>query len=286
MWHLTQIPKTVHFYWGRSKLSYLRFLSVESFQRHNPDWTIEVHVPAIPSNTAPAWDTFQQKNANIEHDYFDELSGIDGVTIVEHDFSDYDFDNNAHEVHKSDFLRWRLLASQGGVWSDIDILYVQPMTQLIDNTEANAHIDTVLCPLIPPNKHTVGFLMSGPDNQFCSWMHQTSRACYDPAVYQCMGSDILNRNFATLESFRERFDNEFLFLDRYSVYAVTSKQIESFFQPVDSGIKKRIARPGVIGLHWFAGHPSSQDFEAGFAPDTADQYDNLLTHVLKEPHEA
>jgi mannosyltransferase OCH1-like enzyme len=147
MWHLNRIPKTVHFYWGGSKLSYLRFLSVESFQRHNPDWAIEVHVPAIPSNAAPAWDTFQQKNVNIEHDYFSELSGIDGVTIVEHDFSDYDFDNNAHEVHKSDFLRWRLLSTEGGVWSDIDILYVKPMNSLVENVEEEYQqsIDAFLC---------------------------------------------------------------------------------------------------------------------------------------------
>ncbi len=282
MWHLKQIPQHIHFYWGGKQLSYLRALSIKTFQRLNPQWKITLHVPRIISQAKPQWDTMQQKNICVNEDY---LSSVSGINIQMHDFEDYNFDNQAHEVHKSDFLRWLLLGTQGGVWSDIDILYLRPMEQLIDNVESNAHIDTVLCPLKPPAKHTVGFLMSSPYNQFCSWMHETSRACYDPEIYQCMGSDILNQNFPGLQSFHDQFDNKFLFLDRYSVYAVTSKEIQRFFQPVEQDLKKKVARSGVIGLHWFAGHPASQAFETAFTANNADQHNNILTHVLKEFHE-
>jgi hypothetical protein len=282
MWHLKNIPRHIHFYWGGQHLSYLRALSIKTFQRLNPDWRITLHVPAVVSTTKPAWDTLQQKNICVSEDYRSSLAGI---RVQVHDFEDYGFNNHAHEVHKSDFLRWLLLATQGGVWSDIDILYFRSMNSLSDNKLDNAEIDTILCPLNPPSKHTVGFLMSSADNKFCSWMHNTSRDCYDPGVYQCMGSDILNNNFENLESFGGRFDNQFLFLDRYAVYALTSKEIERFYQPMDAGLHKKIARSGVVGLHWFAGHPLSQIFETAFTPNNADQHNNILTHVLKEFHE-
>jgi len=125
MWQLKHIPQHIHFYWGGKKLSYLRYLSIQTFQRLNPNWKISLHVPQVLSQAKPLWDTMQQKNSCIGQDYLDQLTDVD---VVVHDFANYGFDNQAHEVHKSDFLRWRLLATEGGVWSDIDILYCRPMS--------------------------------------------------------------------------------------------------------------------------------------------------------------
>lgn len=282
MWHLTHIPKQVHFYWGGGPLSYLRALSVKTFQQLNPDWQVTLHRPAIVGRAQPTWSTMQQKNSQVTRDYMDQLTGID---IQTHDFADYGFDNHAHEVHKSDFLRWLLLSTVGGVWSDIDILYCRPITALRDNHAGNSQVHMVLCPLKPPKKHTVGFLMSSAGNEFCAWMHKTSGDCYDPEVYQCMGSDILNENFADLCEFEQRFGPGFLFLDPGSVYGITSKEIQRFYQPVDAHTAKKTAKPGCIGLHWFAGHPESQQFENGFDPATRWQFNNLLTKTLQDFHE-
>lgn len=283
MWHLTKIPKVVHFYWGGSKLSYLRYLSIESFRLHNPDWKIVVHVPSVLSQAAPSWDTFQQKSSSVVEDYFHKIPANE---IMRHDFDNYDFDNHAHEVHKSDFLRWKLLAEHGGVWSDIDILYSRSMNCLQSNNAVNAGVDTVLCPLVPPKKHTVGFLMSSQNNEFCHWMHATSRSEYNPNIYQCMGSDILNKNFPTYNSFHQQFpSNQFLFLENKAVYSITSKEIDRFFSVVNNDIKKKINSSSVIGFHWFAGHPISQEFENKLTDQNLNKFDNLLITTIKNNHE-
>ena len=282
MWHLTRIPKTAHFYWGGTKLSYLRFLSVKSFQRYNPDWAIKIHVPAFLSNASPAWDTFQQKNINITHDYFDKLTDIKGVTIVKHDFSDYNFDNNAHEVHKSDFLRWHLLSEHGGLWSDIDILYTASMSWLAENTDSNHEIDTALCPLKPPHKHTVGFMLSSQNNNFFQYIGELARTAYNPATYQCMGSDLINQRFKTFNSFAETFTNHnFIFLNKNCVYPLTSKNIDYFYRDVNIDVCKEINHKNVVGYHWFAGHPLSQEFENKFDKNNLDNYNNILVAILK-----
>jgi hypothetical protein len=283
MWHLTHIPKVAHFYWGGNKLSYLRFLSVETFRDQNPDWNILVHVPKILSTAAPAWQSFHQKNVNIAHDYFDQLTTIDDVKIVTHDFAEYNFDNQAHEVHKSDFLRWRLLNEYGGVWSDIDILYTKPMQSLSENCEDNRNVNTALCPLLQAKKHTVGFLLSSKHNDFFQYIGEQARKEYNPEIYQCMGSDLINRGFETFESLQARFpNNEFIFLNKNCVYSITSANIGLFYQTVDRNVQKKLDGKSTIGFHWFAGHPLSQEFENVLTHNNLNNYNNLLSTCIKE----
>jgi hypothetical protein len=40
MWHLKEIEKTLHTYWGGDSMSYLRYLTLASFRKLNPDWKI------------------------------------------------------------------------------------------------------------------------------------------------------------------------------------------------------------------------------------------------------
>ena len=194
MWHLRKIPKLAHFYWGGGPLSYLRFLSIQSFKKQNPDWQVKVHQPVIDSQAPLEW-----TNA-IEQDFRNQLNSLD-VTIVNHDFDSYGFDNHAHEVHKSDFLRWRLLSAEGGLWSDIDIFYINPMNKLEENTFDYSNIDVTLCPLKPPHKHTVGFMLASPDNKFYQHISELALTNYNKDVYQCMGSDLINTRFEDFESF-------------------------------------------------------------------------------------
>jgi mannosyltransferase OCH1-like enzyme len=173
MWHLTKIPKIAHFYWGGGALSYLRFLSVASFKKQNPDWQVQVHVPSVDSVAPADW------NNNISQDFRTQLVELD-VDVVAHDFDSYGLTNQAHEVHKSDFLRWRLLATQGGLWSDIDILYIRSMNNLAENLAENSTVDTALCPLMPPNKHTVGFILGSANNAFYKHTSELSLKNYNP----------------------------------------------------------------------------------------------------------
>jgi hypothetical protein len=272
MWHLKHIPQTAHFYWGGGPLSYLRFLSVSSFKKQNPLWQVFVHTPLVSSSAPTAWAN------SIEQDFRQQLDLLD-VSVVMHDFDSYEFTNQAHEVHKSDFLRWRLLAEQGGVWSDIDIFYTNPIDNIRENTVENIDIDVALCPLKPPHKHTVGFMMSSKDNAFYQYISQLAAENYNKDVYQCMGSDLINGRFETFESFGQQFlGNRFIFLDKRCVYTITSKTIELFYQETN----KRHNNSEIIGYHWFGGHPRSQEFENDLNPETVNKHSHFLARVIQE----
>ena len=279
MWYLKQIPKIAHFYWGGDRLSYLRYLSIKSFAVQNPDWEIRLHVPVQNSTVPSTWHQFDRDQID-QQDWRQELTLLD-VTIAQHNFQDYGFDNTAHEVHKSDFLRWRVLANDGGLWSDMDILYCAPMSQLVENTKKNSKLNTGLVPLIAPGKHTVGFLLSSSSNEFYQHISATCTTRYDPNVYQCMGSNLLNQ-YKALEEFNDHFPrNNFAFLNKNCVYFVSAKSVEDFFKPLNHITVKRMRHPAIIGYHWFAGHPVSREFEQKFSPSMIDQYNNLITTVIK-----
>lgn len=272
MWYLTQIPKVAHFYWGGGPLSYLRFLSVQSFKKQNPDWQVKVHRPIIDSQAPKTWAN------NIKHDFRRQIDSLD-VAVVEHDFDTYGFDNLAHEVHKSDFLRWRLLSTEGGLWSDIDIFYTNPVENLLENIVQNSNINVALCPLKPPHKHTVGFMLASPDNDFYRYISKLALENYNKDVYQCMGSDLINTGFDDFESFGQQFpNNKFIFLDKKCVYTITSKTIDLFYQETN----KKHNRSEIIGYHWFGGHPRSQEFENTLQPDTLGNYNHFLARAIQE----
>ena len=276
MWHLKRIPQIAHFYWGGGPLSYLRFLSVQSFKKQNPDWQVKVHQPVTDSQAPSSWVN------NIKQDFRDQINILD-VVIIEHDFNSYGFSNQAHEVHKSDFLRWRLLATEGGLWSDIDIFYIKPMECLEENNLQYSNIDVALCPLKPPHKHTVGFMLASENNNFYKYISEVALANYDKDVYQCMGSDLINGRFEDFEDFGRQFpSNQFVFLNKKSVYAITSKTIDRFYQPIDQDSNKKFNNSQVIGYHWFGGHQKSQEFENNLQPDTIQNYNHFLSRVIQE----
>jgi len=272
MWHLTKIPKVMH----------LRYLSVLSFRKLNPEWKIKIHIPLILSTNLPAWDTMHQKQSKIDKDYFAELTNLD-VEIIKQDFSE-DFDNAAHEVHKCDFLRWKILATEGGVWSDIDILYVNPIDTLVENVEEEYQqsIDAFLC-CFRKSKHAIGFLMSAGNNPLYRKLYEMAKEAYDKTQYQCIGSKLIDNHYHSQVKVRKEFGRQMnvYFIEPASVYTLQEASIPAFFSTPTEYMINLIHTPGIIGFHWYAGHPLAQEFESKFDKDNIDNFDNFLTTIIK-----
>ena len=281
MWHLTNIPKIVHFYWGNEKLSYLRYMSVYSFRKLNPDWKIKIHVPGALSMIAPTWGSNEQKNAGIQNDYWLKLNDLD-VEIVKIPLFD-NFDNNAHEVHKSDYYRWTLLCGEGGVWSDIDIIYINPMNNMLENVPDEKNIDTGFSRyLANGGKYAISFMLASAGNTFFKKIHELSNIHYDASRYQSIGSELINNNWHRPGKLRKQNPNCFLLMNEKCVYPIGPSNIPRFFDPMDDELTAILADSNVLGLHWFAGHPKSQKFESEIDESNIDQFDNILSAAIKQ----
>jgi len=185
MWHLDRISKRCFFYWGKSRLSYLRYLTIATFSHYNPTWEIIIYTPLI-TQTGISWTTAEQKYGDNYIDCFDRIREHN-VIIKEMDFRGINFYNEASDVHKSDFLRWWLLHEYGGLWVDMDILFIKPMDDLIFNTPNNSNVNAVFCINNAGSAkgyiHSIGFLMGGKNNDYFKTIHNKAESQYAQESY-------------------------------------------------------------------------------------------------------
>ena len=244
MWHLTHIPCIFHAYWGYNKLPYLRYLTLASFRLHNPDWKIILYRPSMPQSNM-SWATGEQKYGDNYQDYINEVSNL-GVVIEYVDFESIDFSNSASDVHKSDYLRWKLLYEIGGLWADMDIIFTKSMDELYFNKPEYSNINAVFC--ISDYGHSIGFLMGGEENDYFKTIHKASLKEYSKERYQCIGSILCNKLFPIWESAKRDNINPHN-LSMEVVYAYDANHVKELF---GKSAPNRFTEK-TIGVHWYGG---------------------------------
>lgn len=263
------IPKIVHFYWGSEILPFLRLLTIWSFIKFNPDWEVRFYYPK-KRTTIMSWPTHEHKYAVSGQDYMETVTQFlpkvhPNVKIIELDFSllmEYD---EVSEVHRSDFLRWHILSTEGGLWSDMDIIYFR-------NIDIDLHNHTCFC-VNNEYGHSVGFLLSAPKNKIFRRIKQKALAGYNPDNYQSMGSVVLNKLYPA--GIRADFYN----LPMDIVYAYNAHLIPEIFTEGPRGALRFTRRS--VGLHWYAGHWLAGKYINLITKDNVNNFNNVLGSALR-----
>lgn len=278
-WFLTKVPKVIHLYWGGRSLSFLRYLTAYSFRKYNPDWKIKVHVPVTVCEEK-TWKTHEHKRfIQIKRDYSNDLEKLD-VEIIKHDFSKYNFRNNVPETYKADFIRWKILSEQGGVWSDFDIIYTKPIENMPENTIENKGADTGICVYGNKRDTAIGFLFGSPNNEFWSYIKSLCNSRFDPSNYQSIGSHLLNNKFNSIIKVKNAFRNLTpIYINVNTVYLLDASKINQFY---NSNTPDVLEDKDAIGFHWYAGANISQQYESSLTEENVDSYQNTISHIVQE----
>jgi hypothetical protein len=125
--------------------------------------------------------------------------------------------------------------------------------------------------------------MSSGNNSFFRKLSELAQTNYDKTVYQCIGSKLIDYNYHSPVRIRKAFGKKtaVCFIDPASVYTLQEAQIPMFFTPPDDELLSLINSSGIIGFHWYAGHPLSQEFESRLDESNVDQFNNFLTAIIK-----
>lgn len=258
MWNLTSIPKIAHFYWGNDTLPFMRYVSILSFSKLNPDWTIELHIPNSFGKLNSTWNTPEHKAVDLDgvEDYYDKLAEIPNIRFVKWQSKDLGGENIS-EVFKSDFLRWKLLSYYGGLWSDMDIIYFRPMKDLyLNNTRNPSTIETVYCyPKGVPgfDNHSIGFLMSCKGNRHFKRINEMSADAFSEERYQSVGMNLLmSYSDKTGDLIRSNMmDHNLNPQVVYPFNWLTIKNIyDSKYSHID--VMSNLSQQ-TIGIHWYGG---------------------------------
>ena len=280
MWYLDKIPKIAHFYWGNDTISYTRYLTVVSFKKYNPDWCIRLYYPKIKYQGKKTWDTHEHSQKFSGTNYLARLFSMD-IEKIEINFNNYGMDNYMPETFKADFLRWYLLSTCGGLWSDFDILYFRPIDNFYLNIPANKHLDTLICLHSNGTEvyHSIGFLLGSINNPYYRFVNSQTYGMLDKGNYQSIGSSILNHYFPKLLLVQQRFPAlSFENINANVVYPINYTMVPYIFHtPYMHYLTEQS-----IGLHWFAGHPEASKFENIIDENTHPGYDNIISQLIRQ----
>ncbi len=275
-WHLARIPRKAHFYWGNDRTSFLRYLSIASFRRFNPDWEVNLYVPSSVHQGASAWMDGEAYEGTSYHgrDYSALLYQLPGIRIREVDFSAYPAIEAAPETYKSDFFRWHILTGEGGAYCDTDILFCRPLRSAPFNVEKHRDLQAGVC--IHEGKHIIGFYFSAPGTPLFERVKREAIAAFDASDYQSIGSHLLNRLYPTVESIRKAHPGMAVqSLPMELVYPFDWREIHRIHEPGDPAALPK----GCIGIHWYAGSTLTQKFNNLIDHATCGQVGSLLDRL-------
>ncbi|MHA2218133.1 MAG: glycosyltransferase [Candidatus Hodarchaeales archaeon] len=286
-WKMNKIPKIASFYWGSDKMSFMRYLTIFSFKKQNPDWSIHLYVPKSVSDSI----SWLDKGADNHHkcdqvsykgqDYYEKLLNDVPVKVIKVDFSNSFLTKEAPEPHKSDLLTWQVLATRGGLWCDMDIIFRKSMVTMFHKYDSSA--DTVLCydnrlkcPDGTPEK-PIGFMLSAPKNRFFNKALVESKKNYDDRSYQSIGTVTLMRIGRTIRECERLYNlNKFENIDPEDVYYFHHQMIDDIYN-------KSLEIPEkLIAIHWYGGHPLSQKFNNNINHENYLEFDNTISKIIKE----
>jgi len=248
------INKILHTYWGGEKLSYLRYLTIISFIKYNPDWEVKLYIPAKLFKGNNTWSTKEQDGIYTGKDYLNELP----ITPIKISMESIGMSDDIPEVHKSDILRYFLLLSYGGVWSDMDILYTKPL--VIDDS-----INHIVCKHPTHDYYSIGLIGGVKGSGLFKLLLDRS---FDIRTkgYQSFGNQI----WCNLNLVKGTWN-----IPMWLVYYLDSTKIPDIFE-------KNIKLPEEsIGLHWYGGHKLAGEWENKVTPNNY-EFDTTLGTVLKQ----
>lgn len=259
------IPRVAHFFWANESMSLMRFLTLASFRHWNPTWRMKLHRPTHPCQLR-SWETPERQEFGgdaAKENWLDKVESLD-VELCEWTPPRDDLP----VVHASDLFAWHILATEGGLYCDMDVLFIKSLADGLGEDKLTR--DSWLC--FYHDVFPIGFLASNPDNPFF-------RDVFDWAVtrptakYQSLGCEagtavihrlpeFIDGGVAMLPKCRHaaiqmHYNQKVLLLNQRVVYPWGPESLHCVLQERRPNLSKY-----TVGIHWYGGHPMAQEVNA------------------------
>jgi len=168
------IPKVMFSFQGESTLSMLKCITYYSFKEHNPDWKVKI---------------FRSNRIKYDDNSYAHLL----KDIVEFEVIDLDAINCPTGLKiptVCDFVKYYILSKYGGLWSDCDILYTNPITEITGEIIGDPNnIDLVLS---HDGIYYTALLMSTQGNKFFEYVFVNCKNFINQNEDVCIGGRLLS----------------------------------------------------------------------------------------------
>lgn len=308
-----KIPKKIHFYWDDSNGCYLTMLSLKTFIFNNPEWQVFLWTPTLKHMGEIIWESQEfipPHNINYnDHNYLDyKYLQTLGVNIRHVDYFELGLDKNINEILKSDIFRWKILHTEGGVWSDLDILFcdriektdfelnICPFNDI--DTVVSQYQRTIVDVKEPIDFYYIGFLMGAPGSKFYKKLFNKAIENINELSYQGVGGDLIKRQFGLFNNLVGEYNCANL--NSSSVYYYWWADLKNLYiNKSQNDIHSHLLyNNNIVGYHWFRGVQLSkiytlflnyqnkiQNFNfTGVLPQWVDYYSNIFNDRILITH--
>lgn len=273
--------KEIYFYWGNNTMSYMRYMTLHSFCKLNPDWYVNLIVN----------DSEQLRVDTIEKQDKTEFKGVDYYPLIKSlNINTIDFENKMinldnsvvdkmSDVHIKDILNWKILSEWGGLVADMDILFIKPIGTLINN---DTDIGLICFDNYPkPNYIPVSFMYSSGNSDFFKKTYNRALSNYMPNVYESCGT-LCIEECSLKEIFKNYPNNVIQRLPDASVFPFVGYEWNDGIQKLYQGDFRSLMHPDAVGIHWYAGTSQSQNQNNILNSQTVYKINNTVSNSIKE----
>lgn len=270
---MSKVPRRMSFFWV-GRMSWLRWLTIDTFVRLNPNW--EVHLYTAPQEMVLAkhWKGItDDDNSYRGPDYWDRIhSSVKVIT--------FEPPAPMAAAQMCDLFQWKLLSSDGGMYADVDILWLRPMDDVISSLLES---DVLLC--LESGILAIGLVGSSPNCPL--FQHVFKEATVEQnSDYQHYGTKLLYRVFgrqdkwkgsvkAVLRNMRSRYSDLFIVEMPYNaVYPFDWRETHKIFE------ESNLVPPESLGLHWFGGCSLSNCWNDILTEENRAEHKNTFTGCL------
>jgi len=280
------IPKRMYFFWSGVTLSWMRYMTLYSFRKFNPDWEMVLCL-SKSTITEKSWSTPEiQDFCNCGGDnYFERVSEL-SVQIESVEFPE-DFKTNVvSPIHESDLYRYYKLYNNGGFYSDMDILYFRPINDFYNSLCEN-NINTVLYHC--PSYAAIGFLGSEEGNSFYRDLFNFATGTESVSAYQAFGVGLIYQ-FCEIEKNKKSIHSiSEILKSRYSNLNICSIPDFLVYQYDWTNISKAFEKAytissfnsKAIGYHWYAGSAISQGYNKLLNENNYKEHKTTFSELVK-----
>ena len=238
-------PKIFHYYWDDyRKFTYMNYYSLKSSLYYHPDYIHIIWSPIVPYDII-TWNEFCHKDVEYDNNFLPEIEKLKNVKIIYIDVGKFlNISNFISEVHKSDLFRYTILNYFGGIWSDLDIVYIKKITHVINFKFENIFFKCYA------EKHDIyyypiGLLLSKRKGNFYTNLLNTIMEKYfDKERYQCIGAEMFQKIF------ENTIYNDVVFMNEEIYMNYIWNEINELFIDYKENIKNL---ENTVGFHWFNG---------------------------------
>ena len=261
------IPLNFGLFWSGSKMSALRFLTFVSLRKHHPNAEITLYL-SKKSDKNVSWGVEKQdfQCFNGESCYIDKLSSLD-VKIVEAEL----FPTYAPNF-QSDLFRWWWIHNNGGFYLDTDQIILKPFNDLpLDVDLIYSMYRAESCGIYSP----VGAIGAKKGCKIVEGIMNEMSRCYDPDNYNSLGPFMFRDLYF---KHQEKWHNENTIFNAPPNYFYPFSESRLITRAYTSNVH---LTGEVYSLHWYGGHPMSQEFNNTFSEESCLVNEDTISKLAK-----